>query len=307
MASLKNLLKFVLCMYLIVSSNAIVFRQATEREYEVFQRASQFSYVVMDSINPEDFKPKSTNVALRKNAVDPVVAAYVIIKAVCYLWKGIVALFGHSVSVTYTEVPMDKGYSELSQKIRVEYFGDIIGGENCANLEYLAKTLCFLVNIDENGEQCQPIIRAFDQAKYSDAKLWGKKEIGFQDSGDYGNVTYISVMVSHEVDDEYRPPECPAETNESPLCADHERFNALFLYMRAKLKLSEKVYIERKEEHWGIFREKVTSKIVTEKRGVEKEDIDTLFRFFGLVALKSLTSYFGVHDVELPQIQTAPQ
>lgn len=304
MASLKNLLKFLLCMYLVVSSNTAVLRQATEREYEVFQRASQFSYVVMDSINPEDFKPKS-NVALRNNAVDPVVAAYVIIKAVCYLWKGIVALFGHSVSYSYTEVPMDQGYSELSQKIRVNFYGDIQAGQNCTNLQYLAETLCLLVDKKATDEECKSIIRAFDQAKYGDAKLWGKKEIGFQDSGDYGKVNYISVMVSHEDDPDYAVQQCPGTSNESPLCADHERFNALFLYMKTTLKLSEKVSIERKEEHWGIFREKVTSKIVTESRGVEKEDIETLFRFFGLVALKSLTSYFGIHDVELPQIQTA--
>lgn len=307
MASLKNLLKFVLCMYLVVSSNTAVHRQATEREYEVFQRASQFSYVVMDSINPEDFKPKSTNLALRKNAVDPVVAAYVIIKAVCYLWKGIVALFGHSVSYSYTEVPMDQGYSELSQKIKVEFFGDITGGENCKNLDTLANTLCYLVYLDQTSEECKSILRAFDQAKYTDAKLWGKKEIGFQNSGDFGTVNYISVMVSHEDDPDYSAPQCPDISNESPLCADHERFHALFLSMQAKLKLSQKVYIERKEEHWGIFREKVTSRIVTEDRGVEKEDIETLFRFFGLIALKSLTSYFGIHDVELPQIQTAPK
>lgn len=303
MANMKNFLKVLLCLYLMVYSEAAVLRQATEKEYQLFQDLSEFSYVVMDSINPEDFRPDPNNKALRKN-YDVITIVYVAIKAVCYLYKGIVALFGYRVSVSYTDVPMDKGYSELSQKIRVFYFGDIMAGANCANLDKMSSKLCRYVEFAETSDKCKSLKRAFDQAKYSDAKMWGKKDFGFRDSPT-GDIKYVSIMVSKQDIEGYRYPPDTDLSYEEPLCTDHERYYTLFLYMDAHLKISGNIRIERTEEHWGIFREKVTSKIIETERGVEQEDIETLFRFFSLVALRALKDHFGVNDVELPQIKVA--
>lgn len=303
MASMKNLLKVILCIYLIASSETAVFRQATEKEYKFFQELSEHGHVIMDSINPEEFKPQA-NVALRKNYADPVIIAYAVVKAVCLLYKGIVALFGYRVSVSYTDVPMDKGYSELSQKIRIVYISETDAGKDCVNLGKLSKKLCHYVGFADESDTCKSLARVYEQAKYSDAKMWGKKDFGFRDSPT-GDIKYVSIMVSKRDDEGYVYPPDTDPNYEEPLCTDHEKYYTLFLYMSTHLKLSGNIKIERKEEHWGIFREKVSSTIIETERGVETEDIEALFRFFSLVALKALKDHFGVTEVELPKIQVA--
>lgn len=300
MAKVKNLLKFILCLYLIISSEAQVLRQATEREYQLFQELSKYGYVIMDGINADEFKLDQSNKALRKN-YDVILIAYVIVKAACLLYKGIVALFGYNVSYKYTEVPMEKGYSDLSQKIKVLYLSGIDPGKDCVNLDMAAKNLCGYVRFAPTSNQCKSLLRAFEQAKYADNKMWGKKDIGFR-NGPSGSITYVSVMVSKEDNEGYK---YPADTNpsyEEPICTDHEKYFALFLHMETTVKISGNISVERKEEHWGLVREKVSSQIIETDRGVEQEDIETLFRFFSLVALKALKDHFAV-DVELPQIK----
>lgn len=291
---MQNLFKVILCFFLIISVESQgIPRVATKEEYEIYQNLTRLGhFVAMDSINPDAFKAPEANLALRESG-DPILIVYAVVKAVCYLWKGIVALFGYRVEVTYFDVPMDKGYAYLSQKIRIVYIAESEPGENCENLSDLAGHLCKFAGLKPGSSYYNSIMRAYENAKYQDVKVWGKKDFIF--GGDNsGNITYCSIMVSKRDDDDYVYPPDDGSDNEEPLCTDHEYYYTLFLYMEAHLKLSANVHVERTEEHWGIWREKVTSRIVETPRGVETEDIETLFYFFNLVALKALAGHYGV-------------
>ena len=300
---MQKLLKAFLCLFLILSSQCgEVQRVATEREYQAFQRLSRYSsFVAMDSINPEAFSMNpEENVALREN-YDVIAIVYVVIKAVCALYKGIVALFGHRVSYSYTEVPMDKGYAELKQKMRITYVHGSRPGKNCENLADLAGNLCFLANIDPESKYYKSIYRAYENAKYSDSKIWGKKDFIF--GNQQGQATYCTVMITKRDNDGYVYPPATDE-EEEPLCTSHEKYYTLFIYMDANIKLSSNVLIERKEEHWGIWRDKTSSKIVEKPRGVENEDIEALFSFFNLIALKALADEYKV-EYHPPEIKVS--
>ena len=301
---MQKLIKAILCLYLILSIHCVgIPRVATEEEYQIFQELSKLSpYVAMDSINPEAFSmDPEENVALRENP-DVVAIIYIVVKAVCYLYKGIVALFGHRVSYSYTEVPMDKGYSQLSQKIRIAQIIGVRPGNNCTFLAKFAEQICKFAGIAGDTSYFKSVYRAFENAKYSDSKVWGKKDFLF--GNETGEITYLSVMLHKEDDENYvYPPNLDADYEE-PFCTDHERYTILFLYMHAKLKLSSNIHVERKEEHWGIWRDKTSSRIVERPRGVENEDIEALFSFFNLCAIRFLADKYKI-DVEIPEVKTS--
>ena len=301
---MQKLLKVVLCLFLILSTECDrIPRVATEKEYKAFKKLSKLSsFVAMDSINPEAFSMNpEENVALREN-YDVIAIVYVVIKAVCALYKGIVALFGHRVSYSYTEVPMEKGYSQLTQRVRITYSAEVKPGEDCKDLAEVAESLCDIADIPANSKYYKSVYRAFENAKYSDSKVWGKKDFLF--SNQKGEATYVSVMISKQDDEGYVYPSDKGAEYEEPLCADHENYFILFIYMKMNLKLSSNAIIERKEEHWGVWRDKTSSKIIEKPRGIENEDIDALFYFFNLLALKALAGKYQV-EYQAPVIKTS--
>ena len=304
---MQKLIKTILCLYLILSIHcAGIPRVATEEEYKIFQELSKYSsFVAMDSINPEAFSMNpEENVALRENG-DAIMIIYVVVKAVCALYRGLVAVFGHRVSYSYTEVPMDKGYSELQQKIRITEIIQTKPGENCAILIRFAEILCRFAGISSDSSYYKSVFRAFENAKYSDSKVWGKKDFIF--GNQQGEITYVSVMINRQDEEGYVYPPAPSDDYEDPICSDHERYTILFLFMHAKLQLNSNIHVERKEEHWGVWRDKTSSRIVERPRGVENEDIEALFSFFNLIAVRALADRYApdILDEEKPTIQTS--
>ena len=177
------------------------------------------------------------NLALREN-YDIVSIVYVVIKVVCALYKEIVVIFGHIVSYFYIEVPMEKGYSELSQKIRVSYIHWSKPDKNCKNLANLAEYLCKTAGIDPQSKYYKQIYRDFENANIRIQKF-GKKDFLF--GNEQGQATYF------------------------------------FIYMEANVKLSSNILIERKEEHWGIWRDKTSKKIIEKPSAFEKKILRLYF------------------------------
>lgn len=295
--SSQIIFKFVLCLFLICSGQAHEIKKATKLEKEVFAELSQYGHVIMDSINPEEFsKANKSNLALREN-VDYILIAYVIIKAVCYLYKGIVALFGHTVSTKFTDVPMDKGYASLAQKVFITYMSGARPGEDCKNIPRVISSLAKLAKIKEGSSDYKAFVRAFEHAKYADVKSWGKKSFFFA-STESGKVNYISVMISKYDDDDYVPG--PDNGVDEPLCTSHEKYYILFLFLDAAFTLNGDIRITTTEEHWGIWKDRTTSTIETLPRGIEVSDVEQLFKFFNLVGLKALKDKY---EVDAPEVE----
>lgn len=299
----SKFLKVTLCLFLICSLPVIEARQATELEKEVFKELSQYGKVVMDSINPEEFKSAmSSNLALRENYVDPFLVAFLIVEAVCLLYKGIVALFGYRVSQRFTDIPMDKGYDQLTQKVGITYMAGSRPGENCKNIPRIISSLAKLAKLQEGTPNYLAFTRAFEHAKYADTKVWGKKTFVFSNPTVPGRADYISVMITKYDDEDYVPG--PDTGEDEPLCTNHEKYYTLFLYMDAVMKLNGDVRIVTTEEHWGVWRERTKSEITYLPRGEEPQDVLQLFRFFDLVGLKALKEKY---NVEAPEVQIAVQ
>lgn len=290
--------KAILLIFLICSTSTIEVKKTTEVEKEVFAELSKYGYVVMDSINPEKFKaPKSSDLSLRQNE-GVVLIVCLVIEAVCLLWKGIVKIFGYSVSVRYTDVPMDQGYQSLSQKVSITYLAGSRPGNNCENFPKIINALSKLVGLKEGTDNYKAFTRAFEHAKYADTKTWGKKSFFFGSPDQPGKVDYISIMINKLDDEDYVPG--PDTGEDEPLCTDHEKYYILFIFLKAAFTPNADIRIETTEEHWGIWRDRTTSKILYLPRGVTKEDIEQLFKFFDLVGLKALKDKY---DVEAPEVQ----
>ena len=159
-----------------------------------------------------------------------------------------------------------------------------------------------MADIPINSKYYKSIYRAFENAKYMKKKVWGKRDFIFKYNE--GNATYCSVMINKLDDEDYVYPPATNEDYEEPLCSSHEKYFVLFVYLKLNLKLSSNINVERKEERWGVWRDKTSLKIVEKPKDVERKDIDALFSFFNLLALKALANKYKI-EYEAPPIKVS--
>ena len=60
----------------------------------------------------------------------------------------------------------------------------------------------------------------------------------------------------------------------------------------------------KEKRNIGEYGDKTSSKIIEKPRGIENEDIEALFYFFNLLALKALAGKYKV-DYQAPEIKTS--
>lgn len=302
--------KALFLLFLIVASAALDVNENIEHRL-AYEEFSKIGRVAMSSVNHDDFIKLKTDKSLRKN-VDYVLIVYLAVKAVCLLYRGIVAIFGHSISRTYEDIQIEKGYDALKSKLVLTYVEGVNPGKDCKNLDKSLKTLATRIvgikyNTQAELERDKDYIklkRAFTFAKYMDFKVWGKKN--FMLGGKDSLVNYISVMIQKNLVDGYKEPEKDDGTK-APLCdPEHEEYLFLFIYCKAAFKINPAaIRIISTDERWGIFRNKQTFDFDEVPRGVEIEDVEQIFKFFTLKSLQLITQEFKFNDLNamLPKMQ----
>lgn len=305
---MRKILSAILLLYLVSSSACL--RTLTELKetldpetYKVLEEASQFAKIY--KIEPGDKVDKS-ELSLKdpRLAVAPLAIAYGAVLAASVLYKGICFLFGHSKTVTWTDIPMEKGFAKVNQQVMQYQLRDIWAGDECKNFETLIKVILTLTKIRNDPAHIKQIRHAFKMAKYVDARSSQKKDFFFNGKTP-GTIDYLSLTIFKGEDEKYVPP-AHYTGPDAPLCPKYDRYHLSLVWMTGTFKLNSNVRLVRTDERWGIFKSKLSEEIKELPRGLEPADIDSLFNFYNIITLKNMCDFFDI-PYEWPPIKYLPR
>lgn len=212
---------------------------------------------------------------LRHN-IEPITTVTLIVVAICYIWKGICALFGVRHETTYTKVATKNGFKHYYSTT----FANLLIGVDEKDFSEVRDTFAYILSM--SGKSKKLIADIFEDIADTKQNVWMEYGLFFdKNSIKKGSITYSSLFSKLENDD---------------------TFSLMLVAMDATFQVNDDIRLRHDRTVVGKFSD--TTKTVVEyiPRQMAQSDVDALFWFFQLVTYKFIAQQYGGITLDYPEI-----
>lgn len=211
---------------------------------------------------------------LRHN-IEPITTVTLIVVAVCYIWKGLVPLFGVRKETSYTKVATNNGFKHYQSTT----FANLLIGVDEKDFPEVRDTFADILSM--NGKSKKLIADIFEDIADIKQNVWMEYGLFFdKESLKKGSITYSSIFSKIE----------------------NDTFSIMLVAMDSTFQLSDNLRLRHDRTIVGTFSDTTKTVVEAFPRQMVQSDVDALFWFFQLVTYQFIAQQYGGITLEYPEI-----